>query len=61
MLGGPAVGLYRTLLGEFPDVEVIASGGVGSMADIEALDAAGVPAVVVGKAIYEGKITLLPC
>lgn len=61
MLGGPAVELYRALLGEFPDVEVIASGGVGSMADIEALEAAGVPAVVVGKAIYEGKITLLPC
>lgn len=59
MLGGPAVGLYRSLMDEFPDIEFIASGGVGSDADIEALDAAGVPAVVIGKAIYEGRITYL--
>ena len=58
MLSGPAVELYAGLMEEFPDVRVIASGGVGSMADIEALDRAGVPAVIVGKAIYEGKIRL---
>ena len=58
MLSGPAVDLYRSLMKEFPEVEVIASGGVGSMADILALDAAEVPAVVVGKAIYEGRIDL---
>lgn len=56
MLGGPAVDLYSGLMGEFPGVEIVASGGVGSLKDIEALDLAGVPAVIVGKAIYEGRI-----
>ena len=58
MLSGPSVELYRSLMEEFPQLQTVASGGVGSMSDIEALDAAGVPAVVVGKAIYEGKIDL---
>ena len=42
----------------YPELHLIASGGVSSKADIEALDAAGIPAVVFGKAIYEGKIDL---
>ena len=42
----------------YPDLHLIASGGVSSMDDIIALDEAGVPAVVFGKAIYEGKINL---
>ena len=58
MLSGPAIPLYRELMEKFPGIQVIASGGVGSMSDIEALDDAGVPAVIVGKAIYEGKIKL---
>lgn len=58
MLSGPAIPLYRELMEKFPGIQVIASGGVGSMSDIEALDGAGVPAVIVGKAIYEGKIKL---
>lgn len=57
-LGGPAVSLYRRILDRLPDLWLIASGGVGSVADIEALDSASVPAVIVGKAIYEGRISL---
>lgn len=58
MLGGAAVDLYRTLGSEWPGVEVTASGGVGSMDDIERLAEAGVRSVIVGKALYEGHITL---
>lgn len=57
-LDGPAVSLYRRILDRLPDLWLIASGGVGSVADIEALDSASVPAVIVGKAIYEGRISL---
>lgn len=58
MLQGPAVTLYKKILAEFPELYLIASGGVGSMADIEMLELAGVPAVIFGKALYEGRITL---
>ncbi len=57
-LDGPAVSLYRRILDRLPDLWLIASGGVGSVSDIEALDSASVPAVIVGKAIYEGRISL---
>jgi phosphoribosylformimino-5-aminoimidazole carboxamide ribotide isomerase len=43
---------------EYPALHLIASGGVSCIDDIKALDAAGIPAVVFGKAIYEGKINL---
>ena len=56
MLSGPSVDLYRKLLERFPRIELTASGGIGSWDDIEELDRAGVPCVVVGKAIYEGRI-----
>lgn len=56
MLAGPALGLYRRMLEQHPDMYLIASGGVGSLADIESLQTAGVQAVIIGKAIYEGKI-----
>ena len=58
MLSGPAIDLYRSLLDAFPDLALIASGGVSSNADLETLDAAGVPAVVFGKAYYEGRLDL---
>lgn len=58
MLQGPATPLYRSIMAEFPDCRLIASGGVSCMQNIIALDEAGIPAVVFGKAIYEGKITL---
>ena len=57
-LQGPAIDLYKRVMQEYPDLHLIASGGVSSINDIRALDAAGIPAVVFGKAIYEGKIDL---
>ena len=57
-LAGPAIDLYQRVMETYPELHLIASGGVSSIADIEALDAAGIPAVVFGKAIYEGKIDL---
>ncbi len=58
MLKGPSIKLYKDILAKHPTLHLIASGGVSSMADIKALDAASVPAVIFGKAIYEGKIKL---
>lgn len=58
MLQGPAVDLYKQIMEQFPDMHLIASGGVSCIEDIEALDRAGIPAVVFGKAIYEGKIKM---
>ena len=57
-LAGPAIDLYKEVMAAYPEMHLIASGGVSSLDDIKALDAAGIPAVVFGKAIYEGKINL---
>ena len=57
-LTGPAIDLYQDIMAAYPELHLIASGGVSSKEDIEALDAAGIPAVVFGKAIYEGRIDL---
>lgn len=57
-LAGPAIDLYKRVMEAYPDMHLIASGGVSSKEDIVALDAAGIPAVVFGKAIYEGRIDL---
>lgn len=57
-LSGPAIDLYSEVMNAYPELRLIASGGVSSMDDIIALDAAGIPAVVFGKAIYEGRINL---
>ena len=58
MMKGPAVELYREVLAEVPDIRLIASGGVSGIDDVYALDEIGVPAVIVGKAIYENSIAL---
>lgn len=58
MLQGPAIELYKQMLDKQPEMYLIASGGVSSLTDIEQLEAAGVPAVITGKAIYEGKIKI---
>ena len=58
MLQGPAVDLYTDVMREFPDIYLIASGGVSCIEDIDRLNDAGIPAVVFGKALYEGKIKL---
>lgn len=57
-LGGPAIELYRRIMGEYPHINLIASGGVSCMDDIDDLDKAGIPSVVFGKAIYEGRIDM---
>lgn len=58
MLAGPAFELYSEIMEKLPGVEIIASGGISSMDDIFKLDEMGVPGVITGKAIYEGKISL---
>ncbi len=58
MLEGPATELYQDIMQQFPDIHLIASGGVSCIEDIKALDKAGIPAVVFGKAMYEGKIKM---
>ena len=55
-LAGPATELYKTIMAAYPDLHLIASGGVSSTEDIISLDCEGIPAVVFGKAFYEGKI-----
>lgn len=57
-LQGPATGLYRKILAEFPDIRLTASGGVSSAADLTELKEAGLDSAIVGKAYYEGRITL---
>lgn len=58
MLAGPSLELYYELMEELPEIALIASGGVTSMDDIYQCAEFGCAAVVVGKAIYEGKIAL---
>lgn len=58
MLEGPSVELYRQIMTSYPDLHLIASGGVSSIDDIFHLHETGIPAVVVGKALYEGRISL---
>ena len=57
-LAGPAIDLYKQIMNHYPELHLIASGGVSSINDIKALDHAGIPSVVFGKAIYEGRINL---
>lgn len=58
MLQGPNTRLYAKILSVFPDIKLIASGGVSSMEDLENLEMIKVDGVIVGKAIYEGRIEL---
>jgi phosphoribosylformimino-5-aminoimidazole carboxamide ribotide isomerase len=58
MLSGPNVSLYQRLLQKFPPLKLIASGGVSSVADLVELQRSGVEGAIVGKAFYEGRISL---
>lgn len=58
MLSGPNLGLYKELLHTFPGIHLIASGGVSNTQDLHELKEAGLSGAILGKAIYEGKITL---
>lgn len=55
-LQGPATELYRQIMAAYPGIHLIASGGISSNEDIEDLEKAGIPAVVFGKAYYEGRL-----
>ena len=56
MLGGVSLELYRELVTRYPEITLIASGGVGGMEDIQALENMGISAVIVGKAFYEKNV-----
>lgn len=58
LLQGASVDLYKEILQEIPGVKLIASGGVSSVADLEELEKIGVYGTIVGKAYYEGRVTL---
>jgi phosphoribosylformimino-5-aminoimidazole carboxamide ribotide isomerase len=58
LLQGPSFDLYEKMQVKFSDLHIIASGGVSEMKDLEKLNDQGVFGVIVGKAIYEGKISL---
>ncbi len=58
MLEGPAIPLYQEMLQKEPEMYLIASGGVSSIADVDKLQKHQIPAVIIGKAIYEGRIKL---
>jgi phosphoribosylformimino-5-aminoimidazole carboxamide ribotide isomerase len=58
MLEGASVELYKDILGRFKQISLIASGGITEMKELYTLDEMGVSGVIIGKAIYEGKISL---
>lgn len=55
---GPNFDLYNQLKQQFPEIQVIASGGVRDIHDVKQLNDNGIDGVIIGKAIYEGKISL---
>ena len=57
-LEGPAIDLYKNIVEKFPGLDFIASGGVSSMKDLEDLEKIGCKGAIVGKAIYENRISL---
>lgn len=58
LLQGPSVDLYKEIMRVIPSAKLIASGGVSSMKDLEDLEKIGVYGAIVGKAYYEGRVTL---
>jgi phosphoribosylformimino-5-aminoimidazole carboxamide ribotide isomerase len=58
VMQGPSFDLYEKIIAQFPDICVLASGGVRNIEDIEKLNDMGVFAVIIGKALYEGHIKL---
>ncbi|MCD8202741.1 MAG: 1-(5-phosphoribosyl)-5-[(5-phosphoribosylamino)methylideneamino]imidazole-4-carboxamide isomerase [Prevotella sp.] len=58
MLQGVSLALYKNIMEHFPNIDLIASGGVSGVDDIRNLNEAGIPSVVFGKSIYDGKIDI---
>lgn len=57
-LEGPSTDLYKEIMAKYPEINLIASGGVSSVADLKKLNECNIPSVVVGKAFYEGNIKI---
>jgi phosphoribosylformimino-5-aminoimidazole carboxamide ribotide isomerase len=57
-LQGTAIDLYEKILKQFPDIKLIASGGISNIIDVDELSKTTVSGVIIGKAIYENKIQL---
>ena len=58
LLQGPAIELYKKIIAQFPTINLTASGGVAKLSDLEELKKIGCSSAIVGKAIYENKITM---
>lgn len=58
LLQGPSIDLYKNMLAKFPQLNLTASGGVSQLSDLEGLKKIGCSGAIVGKAIYEGRITM---
>ena len=58
MMDGPAYDLYSSLQKRYPSLDIIVSGGISSMSQVERLNSYGLKSVVIGKALYENKISL---
>jgi phosphoribosylformimino-5-aminoimidazole carboxamide ribotide isomerase len=58
LLAGPSLDLYKNIIVKFPDLHFIASGGVSSLKDVDDLQEIGCSGVIIGKAIYENRISL---
>ena len=58
LLQGPSIDLYKEIMAAIPWIKLIASGGVSNLQDLEDLEKSGVYGAIVGKAFYEGKVTL---
>jgi phosphoribosylformimino-5-aminoimidazole carboxamide ribotide isomerase len=58
MLAGPSADLYAELLDELPTLKLVASGGISSIDDLYRLQEGGLEGAIIGKAIYEGRISL---
>ena len=57
-LQGPSIELYKSIISKFPELKLIASGGVSNLQDLKDLREIGCAAAIVGKAIYENRISL---
>jgi len=57
MMEGPSLNLYKRIINKWKDIQLIASGGVSNIGDVYELENAGIPAVIIGKAIYENRIS----
>ena len=58
MMQGPATDLYKKIMNQHPSIDLIASGGISRINDLDELREAGCDGAIIGKAIYENKITL---